>query len=144
MDRPHVGKRGRFLLFLALLDVVYSFSLAVPGEATRATAQFIWLASIAPLWAWSAAWGAVAVILLWQAFSRRDIIGYAAAWALKVGWGVVSLGGWLFGDVERGYVAAAIFLVFAWIVGVIAGWAEPGDVRGLMWKRPPSSPSSQP
>lgn len=144
MDRPHVGKRGRFLLFLALLDAVYSFSLAAPGEAARTTAQFVWLVSIAPLWLWSASWGVVGVILLWQAFCRRDMIGYAAAWALKVGWGVVCLGGWLFGDVERGYVAAAIFLVFAWIVSVIAGWEEPGAVRGLMWRRPPSSPSSQP
>lgn len=141
---PHVGKRGRVLLFLGLLDVVYAFSLAAPGHATRASPLFIWLVGIAPLWVWASAWGGVGVVLLWQAFCRRDAIGYTAAIALKIGWGVVCLGGWVFGHFERGYVSAAIFLGLAWLVSVIAGWAEPDDGRGLAWRPPPPSPSSQP
>lgn len=144
MARPLVGKRGRVLLFLGLLDVVYAFSLAFPGEATRVSPLFMWLTGIAPLWVWAGAWGGVGVVLLWQAFCHRDAIGYAAAIALKIAWGVVCLGGWVFGHFERGYVSAAIFLAFAWFVGVIAGWAEPSYPKEAEWRQPPSSPSSQP
>lgn len=140
MSRPHLGKRGRVLLFFGCLDVVYAVSLTAPDEATRTAALFVWLASIAPLWVWALYWGAVGVVCLWQAFCRRDAIGYTAAIGLKVGWGVVSLGGWVFGGVGRGYVSAAIWLCLAWMVYVISGWAEPGDMKGPTWIRPSSSP----
>jgi len=134
-----VGKRGRMLLFFGGLDVVYAVSLTAPDQTTRHAPLFVWLAEIAPLWAWALSWGAVGVVCLWQAFCRRDSIGYAAAICLKIGWGIVSLGAWLFGGVDRGYVAAAIWLGLAYAVSVIAGWLEPGDEKGPTWIRPSSS-----
>lgn len=132
-----VGKRGRVLLFFGGLDLVYAVSLAVPDAVTRRTPFFAWLTEIAPTWVWSAAWGAVGVVCLWQAFCHRDGIGFAAAIGLKVAWGVVCAGAWLFGGVDRGYVSAAIWLALAYFVGNIASWPEPGAMRGPTWTRRP-------
>lgn len=129
----HLGKRGRVLLFFGALDLVYAFSLTAPDEATRRGPLFTWLADIGPLWAWAIAWAAVGAVCLWQAWCRRDSIGYAAAIGLKIGWGLVCLGGWLFGDVDRGYVSAAIWLGTAALVGVIASWPEPGGGKEAGW-----------
>lgn len=139
MTLPHVGKRGRVLLFFGLLDVIYAASLIAPNAETRARPFFAWLAQIMPLWVWACAWGAVGLVCLWQAFTRRDQIGYTTAIGLKVWWGLVCLGGWLFGGVDRGYVTAVVWLGLAWLVGNLASWPEPGDWRGPTWKRP--SPS---
>lgn len=137
--RPHVGRRGRVLLFFGGLDVIYAFSLARPDATTRSGPLFLWLTSIMPLWFWAAYWGTVGVICLWQAFCHDDAIGYGAAMALKIGWALVCAGGWLFGEVERGYVSAAIWLATAFLVYVIAGWPEVGDGKGPTWKRQSSS-----
>lgn len=137
---PHLGKRGRVLLFFGALDVVYAVSLAAPDAVTRSAPFFTWLASIAPMWLWAAGWAVVGAICLWQAFCRKDAIGYAAAICLKVCWGTVCLGAWLFGGVDRGYVSAAIWLGLAYFVSNIASWPEPGDGKGPTWIRRSSSP----
>lgn len=135
--RFHVGRRGRVLLFFGSLDVVYAVSLAAPGKQTRSDPFFMWLASIAPLWVWAISWGLVGVACLWRAFKRRDALGYTAAACLKVYWGLLSAGGWVFGGVERGWVAAVIWLGLAWLVGrVLAPWPEPGDTKGPTWTPP--------
>lgn len=136
--RWHVGRRGRVLLFFGCLDLVYALSLAAPNRETRAAAFFVWLANIAPLWVWALAWAVVGAVCLWQAFCRRDRLGYTAAIALKVCWGLCCVGGWAFGGVERGYVSAVVWLGLAWLVGNLAGWPEPGDLRGPTWTRPSS------
>lgn len=136
---PHLGRRGRVLLFFGSLDVIYAASLTAPDEQTRHAAFFVWLADVAPLWVWALAWGLVGVACLWQAFKRRDALGYTSAACLKVCWGLLSAGGWLFGGVDRGYVSAAIWLGLAWLVGrVLAPWPEPGDLKGPTWTPPPS------
>jgi predicted branched-subunit amino acid permease len=76
---PHVGKRGRVLLFFGALDLVYAVSLARPDATARRIPMFIWLTEIAPLWVWSVIWAAVGAVCLWQAFCHRDAIGFAAA-----------------------------------------------------------------
>src|SRR5690349_19253763 len=106
----HVGRRGRVLLFFGCLDVVYAVSLTRPDVATRHAPLFVWLAEVVPLWVWAIGWLAVGVVCLWQAFCRRDGIGYGAAIGLKICWGITILGAWLFGGVDRGYVQAAIWL----------------------------------
>jgi hypothetical protein len=135
-----LGRRGLSLLFFAILDAIYSISLVAPDEATRHVPLFQWLASIAPLWVWAVLWGATSLVLFWFAFQRRDQVGFSAAIFLKVTWGLVSLGGWIFGDVDRGYVSAAIWLFLAGFVGVLAGWEEnPPRPKGASWTPQSSS-----
>lgn len=134
---PHIGRRGRVLLFFGALDLVYAFSLSAPDAETRRSSFFVWLASIAPLWVWAIAWAGVGVVCVWQAFCRRDRAGYAAATCLYVFWGLACLGGWLFGGVDRGYVSSVIWLGLAYLIArVLAPWPEPGDRRGPTWTRP--------
>lgn len=137
--RLRVGLRGRVLLFFGSLDLIYAVSLIAPDQETRGRAFFVWLASICPLWVWAVLWGGVGLVCLWQAMVRRDRLGFTAAAALKVFWGLACLGSWLFGEVERGYVAAAVWLGLAYLMArVLAPWPEPGDVKGPTWIRPSS------
>lgn len=138
----HLGRRGLALLFFATLDLIYGYSLAFPDPGTRRSAQFVWLASIGPLWAWAALWVAVGIVCFVFAPRTHDRIGFACAIFLKVLWGLVCLGSWIFGDVERGYVSAAIWLAAAGFVGVISGWAEPSR-RGPTWTPQTSSPEDR-
>lgn len=121
----HVGHRGEFLLFLVILDALYGLSLLrpVPEAQRSATTQF--LTQIMPLPWWALLWLAVGGICLAGAFTVRDRFAFAPAAALKVLWGAMFLFGWLAGVVERGWVPAVIWLVFAaWVVRV-ASWPEP-------------------
>lgn len=132
----HVGRRGAALLFFAVLDLVYAVSLVNPDAAARGGQQLRWLAVLAPLWVWAALWGATGTICAVYAFRRRDGLGFTAAIVIKVLWGMASIGGWLVGGVDRGYVSAVVWLAFAAFVWVIAGWPEPGDRRGPTWTHP--------
>lgn len=123
--RHRVGRRGAALLFFAFLDLVYCWSLLDPPRSTRDNAAYAFLASILPLWTWGLVWGAVGIVCLISAFRRHDEVAYTAAIAVKVLWGLLFTGGWLFADVERGYVSAAVWLALALLVALIAGWPEP-------------------
>lgn len=127
-----IGRRGCALLFLALLDLVYCVSLLAPSRTLRVSPSFQFLGKVMPIGCWAALWGLAGVICLAFAFRRRDQPGFAAAIGLKVLWGTVYLGGWLFADLERGYVSAAIWLAFAAFVALLAGWPEPNG-KGPAW-----------
>jgi hypothetical protein len=121
-----VGRRGASLLFLALLDLVYSVSLfALPAES-RANPTFLFLIRLMPIWVWAAIWGAVGVACLVQAFMYSDRIAFAAASALKICFGLVYLLGFAVGEVPRGYVSAGIWLAFGGWVMIISTWPEAG------------------
>ncbi|MFF0823072.1 hypothetical protein ACFYUR_22145 [Micromonospora haikouensis] len=123
--RRRVGHRGSALLFFAVLDLVYCHSLLLPSPQARRGELLTFLASMLPLWTWAAAWGAVGALCLVQAFRSRDQAAFAAAIGLKVLWGVVTLGGWVIAGLDRGYVTASVWLVFAAFVGIVASWPEP-------------------
>ncbi|HZM83761.1 MAG TPA: hypothetical protein VFC19_49210 [Candidatus Limnocylindrales bacterium] len=123
--RRRIGRRGAALLFFAFLDIVYCLSLLTPTQAARDSAALRFAAAVAPLWAWAGLWGTVGVVCLFCAFLRRDQVGFTAAIAIKVMWGLLLVGAQLFGDVERGYVSAAVWLALALLVGLISGWPEP-------------------
>jgi hypothetical protein len=124
--QARVGRRGVALLFFALLDVVFAVSLAATPPSTSGGYEF--LSTILPLWVWAIPWGVVGCMCLVQAFAVQDRVAFVAASALKAGWGVLYLAGFLAGEIPRGYVAAVIWLAFAGFVAVISGWPEP--VRG--------------
>ncbi len=121
-----LGRRGTALLFFAVLDFVYAYSLWDPPERS---ALLVWYAHVAPLKAWAALWFGVGVVLLSQAFRRNDKLAFACAAFLKLLWGIVAAIGGLSGSLPRGYVSATIWICAAAWVGVIASWPEPGADR---------------
>lgn len=139
-DKLRPGRRGEALIFFGLLDVVYCVSLIAPGPAARDSDFLAWIISVAPLWFWSAMWGTAAVLCLWHAFQRCDRVGFTAAIFIKVFWAGTSLAAWTFGGVDRGYVSAAIWVVFAYFVWRISGWPEAPDRKEPLWTRRRSQP----
>ncbi len=120
-----IGRRGASLLFLALLDAVFAYSLiSLPLEAQQSP-SWAFLLRLLPLNAWAAMWGGVGVLCAVQAFMLTDRLAFAAASLLKVLWGSVYLLGWAFGEIPRGWVFAAVWFGFAAFVQNIAGWREP-------------------
>lgn len=122
-----VGRRGSFLLFLALLDFVYGWSLLTPTPRSldNPTTQF--LLQVLPLPVWACAWLVVGVVCLVSAFCFRDAIGFAAAMALKILWGSLFLIGWVVVGVERGYLTAVIWFAFAGLLALVVPW--PDDLK---------------
>ncbi|MFB4275720.1 hypothetical protein ACBJ59_10545 [Nonomuraea sp. MTCD27] len=119
--RQRVGRRGAALLFFALLDIIYAASLTTAPP----NGPYLFLDSLMPLSTWASIWACVGGLCAIQAFVVTDRVAFAAASALKVVWGLTQLLGWMFGEIPRGYVAAAVWLAFAAFVQVIAGWQEP-------------------
>lgn len=119
-----IGRRGTTLLFLATLDIIYAASLAKPPAEAARSATIIYITHVAPLGVWAALWGAVGLVCLAGAFTRRDRWAFTAAIGLKVLWGTVFLAGWAINGLDRGWVSAVIWLAFALLVYVIAGWPE--------------------
>ncbi len=120
-----VGRRGTALLFFALLDVVYAISLANPVEEVRRSKTLVFVQQIMPLYAWSMLWLVVGIVCAIGAFMQKDRWAFTAAMFLKVLWGTVFLLGWALYGLERGYVSAVIWLVFAGWIYVISTWPEP-------------------
>lgn len=131
--RSRLGHRGAALLFFAFLDFVYCGSLFLPTRAARDGELYRFLSAIVPLWGWAILWGAVGAVCLIYAFRRRDQPGFSAAMGLKVLWASVCIGGQISGDLERGYVAAAVWGALAALVGLLSTWPEPSEGP---WTRP--------
>lgn len=138
-----IGRRGASLLFFATLDFVYSLSLFAPAPEHRRSSSLVFLSQIMPLWCWGTLWGVVGLVCLVGAFTTRDRWAFAAATSLKVLWGGIILLGWLLAGLERGWLSAAVWLVFAGFVYIVSGWAEPPiqakAERGEVPWIPPSS-----
>ncbi|MER7126735.1 hypothetical protein [Micrococcus luteus] len=102
------------------MDIVYAIGLAYVPSETRATPTYQFLAALLPLPVWASLWAAVGAVCLVQAWTVHDRIAYTLATALKIGWALLNLGGWLLGTVPRGYVSAAIWMLGAGFVMVMA------------------------
>jgi hypothetical protein len=133
--RERIGRRGAALLFFALLDFVYATALLTAPRPL--TAFYAWMDEIMPLPAWAACWAAVGLICAVYAFAIRDTVAFMAAVAIKVGWGLPALFGWIHGSVPLGYLSAAIWLAFAAFVYLIAGGipAPLHSERHWLWSR---------
>lgn len=128
-----IGRRGAALLFFTFLDLVYCVGLLT--TPTPLAAFYGWMAQIMPLVAWAACWGGVGLICLVYAFRVHDTVAFMCAVALKVAWGLLSLFGWLAGAIDRGWINAAVWLLFACFVFLIAGGipAAPPREAGRRW-----------
>lgn len=121
-----IGRRGCFLLFLSMLDVVYAYSLYSPPAETKQSASIRFFAGLAPLWMWALIWLVPGILCAWQAFRASDRVAFAAAMGVKVLWGAMYIAGAVAVNLDRAYVGAVVWLAFALVVGLISTWPEPG------------------
>lgn len=117
-----LGHRGAFLLALGVLDELYA--LSIPGVARTGTTSGLWLATVAPLSAWTIVWAVTGVVLIAGAFVKHDWWAFGVAEALKVMWASVYLSGWLAHGVTRGWASAAVWTAFAVAVLIVSTWPE--------------------
>jgi hypothetical protein len=133
-----VGRRGYFLLFLALLDMVYAFSIAFPSRQARISATFRFLDEAGSLYFWASLWAAAGLACLVFAFRKTDWPGFAAAMAIKALWAVMFLFGWAFVGIDRGYLTATIWGAFGLLVWLISTWPEPDPAQTRKMTAPKS------
>lgn len=115
------GHRGAYLGFLAVLDILFGYSLlSTPIELGgdhlplgQHTLGWIWLV--------------VGCFLATGVFLRQDRIHFAVASLWKVVFGGLYVDLWWQGF-PRAWVAVAIWFAFAGITLVVASWAEPVTV----------------
>lgn len=122
-SKVRFNRRSEALLFFAALDYVYAYSLFNPTQPLNS--QHVWMSALLPLWAWATLWLTTAVLCTVFAFLIWDTVAFTAAVAIKVCWALLSFFGWLAGAFPMGYVAAAVWLVFAWFVFRVAGGIPP-------------------
>jgi hypothetical protein len=116
---------------LAVLDLLYGFSLARPPAESLRSPTAVFISDVLPLEVWAALWASVGVACLVGAFGRKDRWAFAGAMFLKVLWGGTFLAGWAIAGLDRGWVSASIWLPMAVVVYIISTWPEPdaGDKR---------------
>lgn len=126
-----IGRRGAALLFFTELDLTYAFALlTAPRPLTPFNA---WMDTVLPLSIWAACWATTGLICFGYVFTTRDTPAFMFAVALKVGWGLPALFGWIAGAVPLGYLSAAIWLAFAAFVYLIAGGIPPAPQSERRW-----------
>jgi hypothetical protein len=125
LSSTRLGYRGAFLLFLAVIDLVYGWFLINPTPEQTRTSQFVWRDHIMPTEAWGVIWLSVAVVLVISAFMNQDRIGYAVAIALKVGWAFIAAMSGLTGHAQGSWTTVAIWGGFAGLTIMESGRAEP-------------------
>lgn len=123
-----IGRRGCFLLFLALLDLLLAYSMT-PVATVAKLPTYAYLAQYLPLRAWAGIWAGVGVICGIQAFARRDHAAFTVAVALKLVWATLYIAAWMEADVPRGWVGAVLFYALGGVTAIIASWPE---TRSLM------------
>lgn len=127
--RARVGHRGAVLLFFALLDFAYAGSIAKPPAEAARSATVAFIAHVLPLPAWATLWAVAGLVLLVGAFRRHDSLAYATAAGIKTLWGGLFLFGWLLAGLDRGWVAAIVWLAMAVMLLIVATWPEPPSVE---------------
>jgi hypothetical protein len=119
-----LGRRGEFLLALALLDFGNAVRLIWPTQETLASPTSVFLTSWAALPVWGLIWAATGVLCAVQAFMASDQAAFGAASMLKVGWALVHLAAFATGASVQAWWSVLLWLVFARVVHVVGGWPD--------------------
>jgi hypothetical protein len=114
---PRVGRRGCFLAFLALLAVLYGYSFFAYTSELR-------LDLLLPARVWGVLWLAVGVVCATGIFTRRDRLQFTTATGMQAGWGALWCHLWLVQHVTGAWVSAVVWIAFAVLTIVVAGWPE--------------------
>lgn len=119
-----IGRRGCFLLFLSMLDIVQAYGLIFPTPTVLESQSYIFLSSLMPLHVWGTLWGVVGIVCLYYAFKRDDMVAFSAGMFIKSLWAFMFLLGWALAGIERGYLLSAIWGAFALTLAMVATWSE--------------------
>jgi hypothetical protein len=115
-----IGRRGSVLLFLALLDFLYGYSLLVAPSPVVVHADAFF-----SLTTWGIAWLTVGTVCLVEAFLRVDRLAFTLAVLIKFLWGTTMLLSWWFTSTNpHGWISATIFLSFGILTAIISFWPE--------------------
>jgi hypothetical protein len=128
--RHQVGRRGYFLLTLAVIDAYYGWVFVSPETPSMAM-QNRFLADVIPfatpavaLWVWAIGWWTTGAVCLVTAFRVDDRFGYGAAFSLKIAWiAANALAG--FEGMPGAWTRVIVWSFVASSVLVIAKWPEP-------------------
>lgn len=122
--RWHAGRRGAFLAFLTVLDIAYGWALLTMSVAPLKHSPDFFL----PLHVWGFIWIGTGLFCLSGIFLRFDRIHYTAAAMLKAAWGLLYLDLQLEGTAHQAWVSVTVWIAFAFIVMLVAGWPEEGKI----------------
>jgi hypothetical protein len=142
----NVGYRGRALLILGFLDLTVSTSLAVIALENRTvTGATGFIARTLPAEVLATGWAVVAFLCFVFAFRRHDAFAWASAIGIKVFWGLLSVVGWMTGEIPNGYLAAGVWWAFAGLVWLISRWPEPAteDDYPIDYPDPPNASNGE-
>ena len=116
-----VGRRGCYLLFLALLDFVYGWSLL---SQTNLIVSHLDL--YAPPMVWAIAWLTVGVVCLIESFLTLDRLAFTMAVLIKFLWGITMILSWAANPALApfGWISGSIFLAFCGLTSVVSFWPE--------------------
>ena len=117
-----VGRRGGFLAFLALLHVLYGYSLlAAPATALGPYSLGF------PVWVWAVLWitSGVACVVSAPLTGKADRGGFAAAAVIDAGWACLWAHLWIVQGFPRGWVSLVVWSTFSGVVMMVSGWPEP-------------------
>jgi hypothetical protein len=119
------GRRGAFLLFLAILDFSYGYALLTTSIAALRASPDLLL----PMHTWGLIWIAAGAVCLSGVMARHDWPQFAAAATLKAAWAAVYANIWINQHSANAWVSVVVWMAFALTVLVVASWPEPVKVR---------------
>lgn len=123
-----IGRRGSFLLFLALLDSVYGYALVSANVAALRESPDFYLS----LHTWGWIWVGAGLICLSGVLAWHDIMQFTAAALLYGAWAVLYCNAWIEQHLRQGWLSVAVWLSFAVTVMIVAGWPEPRPAREML------------
>lgn len=129
LSTSRLGYRGGFLAILAVVNILYGWSLVDPTAEQLASASYQWRSIYAPPWAWGGMWILVGIIAMVSAFLPHDGAGYGAAIGWDVLWALIALASTIAGDVPRGWVSTIIWGAAAGWAALCSSWPEPVKIR---------------
>lgn len=114
------GRRGAFLLFLAVLDVSYGYALTAMavGPLKRAPSYLL------PVHAWGWIWIGTGAVVATGVLASRDWPQFTLEAALKATWGLLWVDLWIAQGVPGGWVSIVVWLSFAVTIILVGGWPE--------------------
>ena len=115
-----VGYRGAVLLFLAILDFLYGYSLIADPSV-----PLLHINLVIPLHVWFYVWIGIGVFLLTGVLTKYDRIHFALAVFLKSAWASAWLYVFIFQHFPRAWISVIIWATFAILIIIISFWPEP-------------------